>query len=362
MRRSALAAGVLLAAALAARVCAGAGGEAEERPAHPAVTVEVIGLATVEPDTPPEETHRAALLDAQRNALLQAHAALHAETAVEGMRLEQARIRSHAVGYIEQMQVQEAGLVPGSDPPLYRVRARALVWPLRSLAEGVFPPGAGVGLSEPAVALVVRAIPSAGGEEGVRAALGDALKRCGIAVTGEGGQRAALSLEVTVRTGADAGEAWTRVSWDLGFGIPDSAGGTAAVPATGHWLLTGKLATGSVWWERVAVTIAQDALRLWSLPRRTRLEFRGADEDLVRRLEEAFARVPGARAATADEGSVLVVGLSLAGDPLRAVEGLLAQAGLAGRARPVVVSLSSLVFEFAPRAERHSEVGEQSAP
>jgi hypothetical protein len=74
-----------------------------------------------------QDAHREALLDARRNAVLQAHVAVEATVRVEGMQLAEKRVSARLAGYVEKLEVLEAGVVQGSEPRVYRVRTRAVV-------------------------------------------------------------------------------------------------------------------------------------------------------------------------------------------------------------------------------------------
>lgn len=117
--------------------CAGAGPEGAG-----AVTVEAVGFSALDEGKPLSQAHREALLDARRNALLQAHVTLVAETRVRNMRLEEMTVQSRASGRLIRMEVLEAGAVDGAAPPLYRVRVRAVIRPLEPATAGQAEPDA----------------------------------------------------------------------------------------------------------------------------------------------------------------------------------------------------------------------------
>ncbi|MHC5034197.1 MAG: hypothetical protein ACYTFZ_04095 [Planctomycetota bacterium] len=94
------------------------------------VTVEAVGFAAMTRGTSLKDAHREALLDARRNAVLQAHVAVEATVRVEGMQLAEKRVSARLAGYVEKLEVLEAGVVQGSEPHVYRVRTRAVVCPL----------------------------------------------------------------------------------------------------------------------------------------------------------------------------------------------------------------------------------------
>jgi len=91
------------------------------------VVVEALGFCALDAGKTTAEAHREALLDARRNAVIQAHVFLRVETRVENMQLRERILYSRATGYVEEIHVWEAGVMPDTDPPVYRVRVRAVV-------------------------------------------------------------------------------------------------------------------------------------------------------------------------------------------------------------------------------------------
>ncbi|MCK4373802.1 MAG: hypothetical protein KAX19_00695 [Candidatus Brocadiae bacterium] len=342
--------------------CAGAAIAFEPEPAvglPPAVAVEVLGFAAAGEGKTVQELHREALLDARRNALAQAHVALEAETHVQDMRLRGALVRSWARGYIQELRVLEAGLLPDAEPPVYRLRARALVLPSAGRRTGLLP-GAMGDRWTPALVLTLDSDLPPEREAALRRALARAMRSCGIEIVEPDASRPALEARVSVATPAAADAEWTNVEWSMGL-VPSGAGGFgplgaapregADAPVRGHWLVTGQAGPESDLWQRVGARMALDAVRLWTTPRRTTVRFEGADGGRAQRLGAAFGRIPDTEVRVEEDGEAVLVCLPLAGDPLAAVEALLAEAGLAEQVKSVSASLTHLTLTFVPAAE-----------
>lgn len=321
----------------------------------PAVAVEVLGFAAAGEGKTVQELHREALLDARRNALVQAHVALEAETHVQDMRLRGALVRSWATGYIQELRVLEAGLLPDAEPPVYRLRARVLVLPSAGRWAGLLP-GAMGDRWTPALVLTLDSDLPPEGEAALRRALARAMRSCGIEIVEPDASRPALEARVSVAMPTAADAEWTKVAWSMGL-VPSGAGGFGApregaeAPVRGHWLVTRQAGAESDLWQRVGARMALDAVRLWTTPRRTTVRFEGADDGRAQRLGAAFGRIPDTEVRVEEDGSVVLVCLPLAGDPLAAVEALLAEVGLAEQVRSVSASLTHLTLTFAPAAE-----------
>jgi hypothetical protein len=311
------------------------------------VTVEVLGFAAMPPGLPLERAHREALLDARRNAVVQAHVSVQADAQVENMRLKGGLVRAHAAGYVESMNVLEAGVVPESGPPTYRVRVRAAVRPLADGVGAAYPPDTAE-TWRPVVTVSVVSGADEAPQAALQSALQETLSRCGLTVVPPGPERPALSVRVKVMLAGD-GPAVSRVSWSVGAG--ETAEGSAVPVATGDWTLNEPAGPDSAWWARLGVAVAQDSLRLWSAARDTEAVFPGTDPELVRRIEEAFSRLPATQVKRGPSDKDITVKIALAGDPRGALAPLLDRAGLSGRVRVVQASLTRLVYEVPPAEE-----------
>jgi hypothetical protein len=297
-----------------------------------------------------EGAHREALLDARRNALIQAHVIVEADARVADMRLTEAGVRSRATGYVQKMEVLESALVPGSAPPLYRVRVRALIQPL-PLFSGPRLQGIEEDRWQPALTLQMSSDLPAEKETPLCAELTSALRRCGIAVVRPEERRPALSASISVSAAPAGGDAQTEVSWQIAVGLagqeqPEEE--KALPPAVGRWLTTQGITPEGEWWQRVAATMAQDAIRLWAMPRPTIIRFLGTDDASARRIAAALGSVPGSRLETAADSSEVQATLAIGGDPVSAIAPLLRSAGVGATLEPGQVSLTRLTYRVLP--------------
>ena len=90
---------VLLVAAGAGALAATDASDPVDRLALRPVAVETLGFAPMGAGVTMGEVHSAALADARRNALIQAHAALQAETLVANMRVAEEVVSVRSAGY-----------------------------------------------------------------------------------------------------------------------------------------------------------------------------------------------------------------------------------------------------------------------
>jgi hypothetical protein len=333
---------------MAAGLCAAQSTGQSQTPAglDDPVIVEALGFATMPEGKTTEQAHREALLDARRNALIQAHVAVEADGVVKDMRVSEEVVRSRAAGYVQEMEVQEAGVVPDSHPPVYHVRVRAMVQPLPRAASAALAGVAGDPY-QPAVRLHLKSGSAAESMAALRSSLAEGLQRCGVTVTSPEDQRPALEIGVTVDVSSSGDEEWTRVCYEIGFGeAPGRQEGepTSVPPVVANWLITQKVGPGGPWWQRVAVAMAQDVIRLWAIPRTTTVRLIGMDEALTRKIQSALGAVPGSRIDRPEGSSDLVATLSVAGDPTKALQPLLEQSGVSASVRLVQASMIHLTY------------------
>ncbi len=295
------------------------------------VVVEVWGQAAVADGTPVAEAHRAAVLDAMHGAVLQCHALVEAESSVVNMALDGDRVRVRSVGYVESLEVLEAGPAPDEGRAVYRVRARATVRMLEApgLAEalGANRPDAWA----PVVQLdVVDDLPG-GTQEGLRERLAGWLERCGVEVRAAGDICAALPVRVTLATVEDESGVLTVARWSVG-GVAEVAGAEHRVPeASGQWSYRGSVTPPEDWWGSLAVHLAADVLRTWAVPRPTRVRFAGIGPELASPVRGAFATARDVRFTSDPTSSDLVVELPLSGNPAAFVAAALGTTGCADR-------------------------------
>ncbi len=315
--------------------------EEEEGSPEDAATVEAVGMAQLPEGRDVQEAHQEALVNARRNALLQAHVALEAATVVHNMRLGEATITSLARGYLRASDVIEAGPVETDGARMYRVRLRAVVAPLSAVAGGAPGEDAAGRPWQPAVKLGLHSERGEADQTQLATVLVTALQRCGIAVLPREAAAPALVLRVAAGKISNQEVDGTRIVYQLGYDAPPP-GATAVAPATGHWVLSAATEQGE-WWQRLATVMAQDALRLWGSPRPTALSFQGLTTEQAEELTRVARARPGARVRDGDEGEVAVI-LPVAGDPRPVAEALLREAGVEEPPEPTQLSLTQLTY------------------
>jgi hypothetical protein len=330
--------------------------ETPQPPAPPAETVivEVLGFAPLTKGKSIQQVHSEALRDARRNALIQAHSMLEVESLVEEMRLTEEVVRSRAAGYVQEMEVLEAGPVPDADPPTYRVRARALVRPLPQMSVAAVPPLGSQDVWRPKLKVLLTSnLPGAEHEAGFRSELILALRRCGVDVVPPDEPAPVLVSRVRVTATGSGQKQWTRIVWEMGAADPAEAQGEeGALPSVlGDWMVTEAVSPDGSWWQRVAVAVAQDAVRLWAAPRDTTVTVVGTNELQARKLAEALGTAPGARVELADDFSQVRAVVRVAGEPLQAVEALLRAAQVQAALDASRVTLTNLTFKVVPSTE-----------
>lgn len=353
------AAGVLL---LAACLCASfrAHGDtpAADRAARAddAVVVLAAGIVTMEAGLTVEEAHHRALADARRNALNQAVVDLEAERAVVDRRLAESIVRVHAMGRVRQLNVEEAGLVEGADPPVYRVLVRALVAP-RPAAPGLT--GAPAACWVPRLALAV----STSEEGAVGGARLDALKRglaaCGVHVVPASSSLPHLIAEVTVAAHSAGGNDWTRIGW-LVADPADPSLEAAIAPVSGVWQIAGQVAPDSPEWGRLSVRLAQDSLRAWMLPREASLQLIGMAKEDAEAMVQVLRRSASSRIERALDDATVEAELSVGGCPVAFCDALLQKAGIAGKYVAREASLTGVLY--APAVPEQAEEPTASEP
>jgi len=314
------------------------------------VTVEAVGMAPFGPGVSEADAYREALLDARRNALIQAHVTMQVDSTVHDMRLDRELVRAHTAGYIRKLRVWEAGRVGTDEGSVYRVRVRAIVFSLPTRACLTFPGGGADGRWQPAVRLTRgKGLPQGGGE--LREALVESLRRCGVLVVSERSERPALLVRIWTKGGTGPGAQATRVGWDVTLGEPDFESREGQAQISGHWFIVRPSEPDALLWERLGVAIAQDAMRLWCWPRDTVVEFHGVGPDDARVLADAFGRLPGAHIQRLEDARLLRAIMPLAGDPLPAVESVLSRTGLRKVAVLKTSSLTHLTYVLSAGSE-----------
>jgi len=337
-----------------------------EKPSEPnprPVVVEALGFAAVdEAGMTMAQAHREALLDAQRNAMMQAHVFLRTETVVKNMRVQETRLYSCARGYIEKIHVWEAGIMPDTNPPVYRVRIRAVIG-IRDQAEAEEPLYVAQDNQwQPLLELRVSSNLPRERQESIRFTLAQAMRNCGIRIAQAHSKRPRLVAEVTVSGGLASQDKPFKVKWQMGFGEAALAANSEADnPAKGQWLVVAPGFPTARGWEKLGITLAQEAIRLWAKPRPTLVTFQAAEQEQAQTLVEAFGKSAEVQADKGQTSSTVLVHLMAAGDPLHFIQPALEDAGLADEVELVQCSLTRLTFRFSPADEKGPKPGPRAS-
>lgn len=312
-------------------------------PDDEAVTVRVEGFAPLRERAPIKSVRRQAVRDARRNAVMQAQVLLSTETRVDNGRLRGSHAYTRALGYIERMELIEAGRVPGSEPPLYRVTARATVRPTKrySVAEAL-----GWGRPAPWEPMAVL---DAGGDldEEARNAIAGALKRTGVLLTEQGGESPALIVRLRATSSEAEGEHSVAVEWTVFPRGEESNEETERF--RGQWRGRAATAPPARWWNALGTVVAQDVIRAWVAPRPTVLRFAGLMENQKATLAVLAreGRAQGVAVEEVEEG--LVLRLTVSGDPVTVAEMLVERAELGEALALSSARLGEVVYRSAHR-------------
>jgi hypothetical protein len=326
--------------------CVAVGHASSARTAFPeAVVVEAVGLNTAGFPVDAARAYREALLDARRNALLQAHAVVSSLTLVQEARLTELRTRTLSLGRILGLEVLESGFVADALLPTYRVRVKARIGPLVDENAALFQAAADPQLWRPRVVLNAGPAPAGIPGQDVVRHLKAAMEGCGLELVEPDAARPTLLAQVRVTPGPKESAGALTLVWQVAVPPDPPAGDQPPVHAA-----SGKraVADGSMLdaeCMRVGVAVAQEAMRLWATPRLVTVSFVGIAAPRARAIG---SRLPPSAEHQWAEESRFVVRLALAGDPLRAVQRLLDEAGCARAARLKAASLTSLTYSFDP--------------
>lgn len=251
------------------------------------VVVDVYGYGTLNDGTTMSEVHREALSDALQNAVLQAHVSLDVRTRVEDLRLKEHFVRSRGMGYVESSQVTEVSFMPNTHPPIYRIRMDAHVHPLPSVqAAELF--AEDPDRWHPVVALTVRSTLPDDREHAGRETLAAFMRECGIRIVDSAEEPESIVADVTL-TGSSGDEPGMEIEWTMGsMGPGHPADSTGIASIQGSWLIVDDKPLSDLWWSRVGAVLAQDARKLWAMPRLTEIVLPPLSEDRVRGLSDSL--------------------------------------------------------------------------
>lgn len=95
---------------------------------HNSRIVNAVGFAEVSEQMPHSETHRLAVKDALKNALLMAHSQVNLKASTRNMRIENETITVTAGGKIINSHLVSHSYI-GTDPKIYQVTMKVLIVP-----------------------------------------------------------------------------------------------------------------------------------------------------------------------------------------------------------------------------------------
>ncbi len=315
------------------------------------VVVDVVGLAAFPQDVPAEQARREALRDARRHAVMRAHVLLERAAEVQDMELRQERVRERSAGWIQGLEVRQAGPHMEGGRRYYRVEARATLRPLATLqaaeALALHRPDPWA----PVVALRLADDREEDAAEGALRRLGDALEGCGVQVAAPSVPRPVLPIEITYsRTTTDAGLSLT-IEWEASVNMEQGEPAQARpVLLRGRWSFSGREDPQQGWWQSLGATMAQDVYRLWAAPRWTTVRFERPDAEFAGHLARVMSRPARARVRM-EEDHTVVASFPLTGNPLSAVQAMLEQEGIWERVELGEAELTELSFRCLPPSE-----------
>ena len=114
-------------AGLLAALCFSVAADPEQE--HHPILVEAFGFGIPEAGKPEAELRQEAIEDALGNAEMQSYVGVDLQVCVEDMRIKEKIMRLSSLGSVELLRILEAGYMPNSTPPLYRVHVEARVYP-----------------------------------------------------------------------------------------------------------------------------------------------------------------------------------------------------------------------------------------
>ncbi|MCC5790723.1 MAG: hypothetical protein JJT75_13915 [Opitutales bacterium] len=334
--------------------------------ANQGVTVEAIGYATLEENKTLSEAHRKALQDASSNAVVQAKVTVNVNVKVNGMELSEKGVRTHGTGFIDQMTVEEAGLIPDMEPPVYRVRVSALVKPM-STVPASFTDSFDVDQDawKPVIALTVKSEVSTERREIYTAAIRRALESCGVKVLDDPQKNPSLLASVVIGHSERDEETWTTVNWKMTLGTTENSMDAANNRSIhGSWTLD-EQNPSSEWWKRLGVMMAQDSMRLWNTPRLVKLTLENLSAEQSSLLAAAIDQQGHiSNGITFEQSPIHTVILPIVGNSLNAVDVFLRQANLLEELELIDATMVEVHYRHinkthSSQPQRMKQVGEQ---
>ena len=309
------------------------------------VVVEAEGFASSNEGLERSILHRFALRDARRNAVVQAHVILDTDTCIKGFQLENDTQHFRSAGYVEWMQVLEAGPVPRASPPVYRVRVKACVYPMHRLERETPFGRVGVG-SVPSLVLSISSNLSENCYPAIRSSFEKSLRRCGLNIIPSGKAEFAAVLEVNISGEPLEDPQNIVISWKVGdkkhrskrkFDEPDPFP-CGRIQCADYPSQRNKL------WQKAGLEIVQDVFQAWITPRPTHFVFRSIHPEHLDDIATAFGRDAEIRKEKDEDGLKLNIIVSVAGNSLYLANSVLRATGLKPQFEVAHLSFTRLVF------------------
>jgi hypothetical protein len=309
------------------------------------VVIEAEGFASSKEGLTRSTLHRFALRDARRNALVQAHVILDTDTCIKGFQLEDDTQHFQSAGYVEWMQVLEAGFVPRASPAVYRVRVKACVYPMHRL-EGETAFGRVGVQSVPSVVIRFSSNLSEDRYPAIQSSLEESLRRCGLNIIPSGEAEFAAVLEVNI-SGQPPEDPQSIVLW---WEVGDKRHGSEreldepAAFACGRIHCADYPSQGDKLWQKAGLEIAQDVFQTWITPRPTHFVFRSIHPEHLDAIAAAFGRDAEIRKEKDEDALELDVIVPAAGNSLYLANSVLRATELNPHFEVAQLSFTQLVF------------------
>jgi len=309
------------------------------------VVVEAEGFAVPNEGLVHSIMHRSALRDAQRNAAVQAHVIINTDTYVKELKIENDIHHFRSAGYVEWMQILEAGLIPRASPPIYRVRVKACVYPMQRL-ERETPFGPLTVPSAPSLVLKISSNLSENRYHTIRPLLEKSLSRCGLNIIPSGNAEFAVVLDVNIAGEPPEDPLNIVISWKVGdkkhrskqkFDEPASFP-CGRIHCADYLSQTNKI------WQRTGLEIAQDVFQTWITPRQTHFVFKSIHPEALDKIAAAFGPDAKIRKEKDQNGLEMNIIVPVAGNSLYLANSILRATGLKHQFEADQISFTRLVF------------------
>ena len=309
------------------------------------VVVEAEGFAVPNEGLAHSVVHRNALRDARKNAVVQAHVIINTDTYIKGFKIENDIRHFRSAGYVEWMQILEAGLIPEASPPIYRVRVKACVYPMQRL-ERETPFGPSIVSSAPSVVLKISSNLSENSYHTVQPLLEKNLGRCGLNIIPSGNAEFAVVLDVNIAGEPSEDPQSIVISWMVGDKKRESEQNfvePASFPC-GRIHCTDYLSQTNEIWQRSGLEIAQDVFQTWITPRQTHFVFKSIHMEALDKIAAEFGPDAETRKEKDQNGLEMNIIVPAAGNSLYLANSVLKVVGQEHQFEADQISFRQLVF------------------